>query len=77
MSDRLRVEVSAAGPLVPHRALISEHGRNGAYLADHRDLPSIIEWLMALRDDGTVSDFRIGPPTLDEIYTEAVTEAAK
>jgi len=76
VSDRLRLEVSATGELGPHPALVAEPGRPNAFLFDQRDLPAVTEWLAAMRAAAAVTDFRIGPPTLDEVYTVAIGEGA-
>jgi ABC-type multidrug transport system ATPase subunit len=74
VSDRLRLEVSAAGPLDAHPALLPEPDRSGAFLFDQRDLDAVTAWLAAGRATGAIADFRIGPPTLDEVYTAALAE---
>jgi ABC-2 type transport system ATP-binding protein len=74
VSDRLRLEVSASGPVEPHPALVAEPDRPGAFLFDQRDLDGVTGWLAACRATGAIADFRIGPPTLDEVYTAALAE---
>jgi len=74
VTDRLRLELVATGPFVPHPALARDGGEN-VYLLEEADLPAVSHWLMELRATGTVLDFRIGPPTLDDIYNVAVSAA--
>jgi ABC-2 type transport system ATP-binding protein len=71
VTDRLRLELVASAPVLPHPALTVDGGEN-IFLLDESDLPAVSHWLMDLRAAGTVMDFRIGPPTLDDIYTAAV-----
>ncbi len=74
VTERLRLEVTVAnGGYVPHPALTPEPGRNLQYLFDASDLGEISTWLSGLRSEGEVVDFRIGPPTLEDIYSAAVT----
>jgi len=72
VTDRLRLEVSLTGLVTPHRALIAERDEPGHYLFEQRDLPAVSAWLSAVREAGLLTDFRIGPPTLDDIYSAAV-----
>lgn len=72
VTDRLRLELSLAGEVSPHPALTAEAGSTAAYLFEQRDLPAVSAWLAAVREAGLVTDFRIGPPNLDDIYTAAV-----
>ncbi|RIL02912.1 multidrug ABC transporter ATP-binding protein [bacterium] len=71
VTDRLRLEITAAGPYQPHPALVADGGPDMWFL-DERDLPAVSHWLTGLREDGVVLDFRIGPPTLDDIYAVTV-----
>ncbi|MBE7520518.1 MAG: ABC transporter ATP-binding protein [Thermoflexaceae bacterium] len=71
VTDRLRLEITAAGPYAPHPALSADGGPN-AYFLDEGDLPAVSHWLTGLRNEGVILDFRIGPPTLDDIYTVTV-----
>ncbi|HMO95377.1 MAG TPA: ABC transporter ATP-binding protein [Tepidiformaceae bacterium] len=73
VTDRLRLELTTNGPLTPHAALVPEPGNASCYLVDQRDLAAVSAWLGMLRESGTVTDFRLGPPTLDDIYAAAVT----
>ncbi|MCX7617846.1 ABC transporter ATP-binding protein [Tepidiforma sp.] len=74
VTERLRLELAAAGTLTPHPALVPDGA--GAYLFDAADLPRVAAWVSRLRELGTVLDFRIGPPTLDDIYAAAMAPAA-
>ena len=71
VTERLRVELTVAEGFTPHR-LLAKDGTPGTYLLDQDDLPAVSQWLAAERSAGTVLDFRIGPPTLDDIYTATV-----
>ena len=73
VTDRLRLEITAGGGFSPH-PLLTTDGTADTYLLDHADLPAVSQWLAEQRAAGVVLDFRIGPPTLDDIYTAAVTE---
>ncbi|MCC6381608.1 MAG: ABC transporter ATP-binding protein [Dehalococcoidia bacterium] len=70
VSDRLRLELSAVDGLVPHPALQREAA--GAYLFAPEDLPAVSAWLKEERESGRLVDFRIGPPTLEDIYAAAL-----
>jgi ABC-type multidrug transport system ATPase subunit len=72
VTERLRLELSLSGDVAPHLALTPEPAATGSYLLDQRDLPAVSGWLHALREAGLLLDFRIGPPTLDDIYTAVV-----
>ena len=72
VTDRLRVELTVGAGFVPHPALTSD-GAPDTYLLDQAALPAVSQWLAVERASGTVLDFRIGPPTLDDIYTATVT----
>jgi ABC-type multidrug transport system ATPase subunit len=72
VTDQLRLELSAVGPIVAHPALQPEPSGEGAYLFAQRDLGPVGGWLSTMRDMGKVADFRIGPPSLDDIYAVAV-----
>ena len=73
VTDRLRLEITVHAEFEPHAALVAEPGSPNCYLVDQRDLASVTAWLGSLRDAGAISDFRIGPPTLDDIYAAAVS----
>lgn len=73
VTERLRLELTAAWPVTPHPALVAEAG--GAYLFDAAELPAVAAWLARLRESGAVSDFRITPPTLDDIYAAVMAPA--
>ena len=72
VTERLRLELVVAGQVAPHTSLTAEHGNPGCFLFDQRDLPAVSAWLSTLREAGLLADFRIGPPTLDDIYAAAV-----
>lgn len=72
VTERLRLEMAMAGEVAPHPALTAEHGNPGCFLFDQRDLAAVSAWLGVLRESGLLTDFRIGPPTLDDIYAAAV-----
>jgi ABC-type multidrug transport system ATPase subunit len=76
VSARLRLELTAAGPYEPHPALVAEPNAGDSFLIDLADLGAVTAWLRSLRESGAVTDFRIGPPTLDEVYTATVEEGA-
>jgi len=71
VTDRLRIEITAAAPYAPHPALIVDGGTD-TYFLDERDLPEVSHWLTGQRNAGAILDFRIGPPTLDDIYAVTV-----
>lgn len=72
VTDRLRLEVTTVGSFAPHPALVPEPGNDSCFLCDQRDLAAVTAWLAGLRESGVLTDFRIGPPTLDDIYAAAV-----
>ncbi|HKS92701.1 MAG TPA: ABC transporter ATP-binding protein [Tepidiformaceae bacterium] len=71
VTNQLKLELAAAGPLAPHPALLPD-GRDGAYLFAQADLGPVSGWLSTMREIGKVTDFRIGPPSLDDIYAVTV-----
>jgi ABC-2 type transport system ATP-binding protein len=71
VTDRLRLELTTTAPVDPHPMLETEGG--GVYLFDEDDLGIVSYWLAGLRAEGLLTDFRIGPPTLDDIYTAVAT----
>ncbi len=71
VTDRLRLEITATGAYQPHPALIADGGPDTWFL-DERDLPAVSHWLAERREEGVVLDFRIGPPSLDDIYAVTV-----
>ncbi|MGE0601190.1 MAG: ATP-binding cassette domain-containing protein [Dehalococcoidia bacterium] len=75
VTDRLRLETVLRGEITPHPALVPEQLNPGRYLFEQRDLPAVSAWLSAAREAGFVHDFRIGPPSLDDIYTAVVAPA--
>ncbi len=75
VTEKLRLELVLTGAVTAHPALTPERGEPGRYLFDQRDLPAVSSWLGAVREAGFLSDFRIGPPTLDDIYAAVMTPA--
>ena len=71
VTDRLRIEITAGAAYEPHPALIVDGGPD-AYFLDERNLPEVSHCLAGQRNAGTILDFRIGPPTLDDIYAVTV-----
>ncbi len=71
VTEKLRLELVLTREVVPHRALTSE-GAVGSFLFEQSALPIVSTWLADLRTDGSLLDFRIGPPSLDDIYVAAV-----
>lgn len=72
VTHRLRLELTTVNGFMPHPALSPEPGAEKNYLFDRADLAVVSEWLSQLQREGEVLDFRIGPPTLEDIYTAAV-----
>lgn len=72
VTEKLRLETVLRGEISPHPALVPEALNPGRYLFEQRDLPAVSAWLSAAREAGFVHDFRIGPPSLDDIYTAVV-----
>jgi len=72
VTERLRLELTMAGAFEPHPALQPDEGMPGSFLFQPSDLASVSAWLQAQREAGRLLDFRIGPPTLDDIYTHTV-----
>ncbi len=77
VSDRLHLAVTAASELAPHPALVPDPLQPGAFSFERSDLSIVVGWLESLRDTGAISDFRIGPPTLDDIYAASLNGAAQ
>lgn len=77
VSDRLRLEVVAVGEIEVHPALTADSATKGSYLFAPEDLQPISAWLQELRQAGQLLDFRISPPSLDDIYTATVGRAAE
>ncbi len=73
VTERLRLELTTAAPVALPPSLSAEAG--GAYLFDAADLPLIAAWLAQQRETGAVTDFRITPPTLDDIYAAVMAPA--
>lgn len=72
VTDQLRLELTLSGPISPHRALHPEPDNPSNFLFDHRELTAVSAWLCAVREAGLLADFRIGPPSLDDIYAAVV-----
>lgn len=72
VTEHLRLELTTTNGLKPHTALTPEPGNHNAYLFDRSDLTVVSQWLASMRDAGQVLDFRIGPPSLEDIYTATV-----
>lgn len=75
VTDQLRLYLTTVVPIEAYRALRADPEANGAYFFDHRELINVSSWLDSLREAGSLVDFRIAPPTLDDIY--AVTVAGQ
>ena len=74
VTEQLKLELSAAGPLAAHPALRADPATAGAYLFAQADLGPVSGWLSTMREIGKVTDFRIGPPSLDDIYAVTVRQ---
>jgi ABC-2 type transport system ATP-binding protein len=72
VTDQLRLHLTTLHPVPPHPALRAAPDANDSYLFDHRELVHVSSWLDSLREAGSLVDFRIAPPTLDDIYTVTV-----
>jgi ABC-2 type transport system ATP-binding protein len=77
VTDRLRLEMTLAGPVEPHPALEAEPGEAAVFLLDPEHLQEVSGWLAGLRASGNLLDFRIGPPSLEDIYHAAVNGSAR
>jgi ABC-2 type transport system ATP-binding protein len=75
VSDKLRLELTLAREVPIHPALLIDPRGPGLYLFEQSNLPCVSTWLSGLREDGSLLDFRIGPPNLDDIYAAAVGPA--
>lgn len=75
VTDKLRLELTLAAGIEAHPALFADPRAGAFYLFDQSDLLAVTSWLTSLRDAGRVLDFRIGPPSLDDIYAAAVGPA--
>lgn len=73
VTDQLRLYLTTVVPIQPHPALRTDPEASGAYFFDHRELIQVSSWLDSLREAGSLVDFRIAPPTLDDIYAVTVT----
>ena len=71
VTDRMRLELATSRPVDEHPALTGDGA--GVYLFDESDLGLVSDWLAHLRATGQLVDFRIGPPTLDDIYAAVAT----
>jgi ABC-type multidrug transport system ATPase subunit len=72
VTDRLRLELTLSRPITPHPALATDLSMPGCFLFDHADLARVSAWVLSLRETGDLLDFRIGPPSLDDIYTATI-----
>jgi ABC-type multidrug transport system ATPase subunit len=72
VTERLRLELTAVDGVEPHEALQPDPSTAGAFLFEPTALAAIATWIEALHEAGRVVDFRIGPPTLDDIYSVAI-----
>ena len=72
VTERLRLEMTLTGVVTPHPALFAENAEDGHYLFEQRDLMAVSAWVSAAREAGLLADFRIGPPSLDDIYSAVV-----
>ncbi len=72
VSDRMRLEVTTTGEFTAHPALAPDPAMPGRYLFDEHDLGPVAHWVGGLREAGLVADYRIGPPSLDDIYNAVV-----
>lgn len=72
VTDKLRLELVLGGAVEVHPALLPEPGTTSSYLFEQAELPAVSAWLTALRERGALLDFRIGPPSLDDIYAVTV-----
>jgi len=72
VTEQLHLDLILAGDVATHPALLADPSGPGRYLFDQRDLAPVSAWLTSLREDGLLLDFRIGPPTLDDIYAVSV-----
>ena len=72
VTERLRLEVTAAPGFAPHPCLEPEPGEAGSYLFESGDLAVLSDWLREAGDAGQVLDFRIGPPSLEDIYAASL-----
>jgi ABC-2 type transport system ATP-binding protein len=75
VTDSLRLHLQPNN-VQAHPALSADPLEPGAYLFERRDLSPVVGWLETLRESGQLEDFRIGPPSLDDIYTAVVTGQA-
>jgi ABC-type multidrug transport system ATPase subunit len=74
VTERLRLEITTQNGFQPHAALTPEPEAPGRYLFEQTALPAVSDWLAAQREEGSVVDFRIGPPTLEDIYAASVAD---
>jgi ABC-type multidrug transport system ATPase subunit len=74
VTERLRLEVTSQNGFTPHAALSPEPEAPNRFLFDQSALAAVSDWLALQREYGNVIDFRIGPPTLEDIYMASVIE---
>lgn len=72
VTDQLRLEFTATTPVTPHPALSVDGAAGESYLFKQYDLGEVGAWLNTMHDSGKIADFRIGPPSLDDIYAVVV-----
>lgn len=72
VTAKLRLELLLGAPVEPRPALLSEAGTTSNYLFEQADLPIVSAWLTSLRERGVLLDFRLGLPSLDDIYAVTV-----
>lgn len=75
VTDKLRLELTLTREVAIHPALLADPRVREVYLFEQSDLQSVSTWLSGLREAGSLLDFRIGPPNLDDIYAAAVGPA--
>jgi ABC-type multidrug transport system ATPase subunit len=69
--DRLRLVMTASAAVARPPWLVGD-ASEGTFLFEPARLADLSRWLQEERDRGRVSDFHIGPPTLDDIYLAAI-----
>ncbi len=76
VTEMLRLELTPGFGFMPHPCLMPDQPNPGAYLFELASLTTVSAWLEEASTGGRVLDFRIGPPSLDDIYTAAVATPA-
>jgi ABC-type multidrug transport system ATPase subunit len=72
LSSRLRLDLTAREELAPHPALIADPAGRGRFHFEEAHLSAVTGWLTELRRLGIILDYRIGPPSLDDIYVASL-----